>query len=132
MNESIEVVQAAPPPAAKRSWIERSLVWGAIAVLLAVVLVEWSSKRSYELTLDELDTAIRQYSPESPDRALLAADVGRYVHGFTFRGNLKHGTKQYQTFRWPSFFRFYKLIVLIDGHGIARTVDAYGQNPEID
>lgn len=130
MSQINEVDQAVKKPAAKRSWIERSLVWGLILVLLVIVGIEWTSRRGYEDTLDRLDTAIQQLLPKRNDRGIFAADIERHVRGYTFRGHLSHGKKKYETFQWPSLFRFYKLIVLIDAQGIARTVDAYSVNPE--
>lgn len=130
MSESTNPEKAVEQPVTKkRSWIERLLVWGGILVLLSIVLTEWTSRRNYELTLDELDTAIRINSSDNPGEPLLIADVERYIRGLPIRSQYKHGAKRYLTFQWPSLFRFYKMIVLIDARGIARTVDAFTTSP---
>ena len=47
-------------PVRRRKTWERVLVWSGIGLLLAIVLLEWTSSNGYQKTLAKLEAAIAQ------------------------------------------------------------------------
>jgi hypothetical protein len=56
----------APPAKAPRSPVERTLVWGGIAVLLAVLLIELRAQQGYSHTLQALSTHLDSDDADMP------------------------------------------------------------------
>ena len=137
MNESNSPRAAGEASVQRRSPIERMLVWGAILILLVIVLIEWTSQRNYAATLSAIEKAIQEHHPPKAPQGLKSAQIDPYVHGFAFRGEVQMSKTRQLTFRWPSVFKFYKLGVSVDANDKVLIVEnlgpeAVGELPKFD
>jgi tetratricopeptide (TPR) repeat protein len=124
MQESSKTRQSGAQPVRQRSAWERGLVWGGILLLLAVVLIEWTSRRNYDATLSQLEAAIVGSRTTNVSRGISLTDAERLVKGFAFRGVATKPGQRQQTYRWPSLFKVYKLGVTVDDHENVTLVEA--------
>ncbi len=90
-------------PVAKRSPVERALVWGGILLLLMVVGSELQAQRGYNSTLAGLEETFDN------GQTMAEAELSGHVHGFALRDEEKKNDVRTLTVTWPSLFRTYKL-----------------------
>ena len=110
----VEIAKKSRKKQKRRSPWERIVVWGVILVLLAVVSVEWTSRRNFEATLASLEGVAKAKAAEGKPPTMTSAEARSRIKGFAFHGE---GTKNQQrqlTFQWPSLFRLYKIGILFD------------------
>ena len=113
-------------PVRRRKTWERVLVWSGIALLLAIVLLEWTSSNGYQKTLAKLEAAIAQGGANK----LVEAKIQDHVQGWAFRGEETTKKLKTVTYRWPSLFKTYKLRLPIDPQGMVIVVDTEGPSVE--
>jgi hypothetical protein len=90
-------------PTAKRSPLERALVWGGILLLLVVVGSELLAQRGYNSTLAGLEETFDN------GQTMAETELSGHVHGFAVRNEEKVNELRTLTLSWPSLFRTYKL-----------------------
>ena len=127
MNEPKGSVAISSRPAKMRSRFERLVVWSGVLVLLILVFVEWTSRRNFGLTLDDLEGAVRK---EHSTGGVSLNDAGRYVHGFAFQGTATKNQQRQRTYRWPSLFIRYQLAITIDPQDKVTFVETFV--PEVE
>ena len=120
MNESGPTSNTNQTPVKIRSMRERIFVWGGILLLLLVVLAEWTSRNSYDATLNDIEQAIRA----SDGRGVELATAQRQVRGVAFPGEeTSHGQRKV-TYRWPSLFKLYKLGLSVNAADMVSLVES--------
>lgn len=77
MSVSSSVQPSSPAPTKGRSPMERIIVWGIIAILLALAAIEAASRSSYQQVADQLTKKLEQ--AEKGDTSLKAFDVKAVV-----------------------------------------------------
>lgn len=90
-------------PKARRSPVERALVWGGILLLLMVVGSELLAQRGFSSTLNGLEETFDNGT------LLTEAQLPDHIHGFFFRDEEKIDGVRILSVQWPSLFRTYKI-----------------------
>ncbi|WP_278471124.1 tetratricopeptide repeat protein [Gimesia maris] len=92
----------------KRSPIERTIVWGLIALALIVVLLEANARYGYSSTLESLQSRLSQ-ADKNKGQELILKEAKGLVKGFPYGDErLTNKGKQLQ-YRWPSLFRTFAI-----------------------
>jgi len=117
-----------------RSPVERAIVWGGIAVLLVVVIVEAKARQGYDHALNEITARISEV--EDTDGAVneaIVAEVfgGRKPASSGQAHNTSSGAKRVDIYRWDSLFKARALYVYY-GLGDSPEVLAVTTQPDID
>ncbi len=124
-NPKLNPVAPQQPVRQRKSW-GRVLLWSGFALLLAIVLLEWTSSNGYQETLGKLTPAV---GPGGANH-LAEPNIQRHVSGFTFRGEETVGKSRTVTLRWPSLFKTYKLRLPLDPQGCVMAIDTSGRSVE--
>lgn len=98
----------------KRSLLEKSLVWGGIVALLAVVGLEWSSKKHYEESLAALESAVQAYDSLGNRVVFLVDDAASHIHGFPSRKDEGEIPRRKVIYKWPSLFKTYSVLLMVN------------------
>ncbi|HEY4259204.1 MAG TPA: hypothetical protein VGM98_03545 [Schlesneria sp.] len=109
-----------PKPTAKRSPVERALVWGGILLLLVVVGSELLAQWGYNSTLAGLEETFDN------GQTMAESELSGRVHGFALRNEEKAGELRTLTLTWPSLFRTYKLRLPIATGDVLCVVETEG------
>jgi hypothetical protein len=98
--------------AKRRSPVERTIVWGLIAVLLVVVLWEGWARYGYSRTLDKWQDAIaKAESADSTGGVSRTAAEEMLAGSPTISGPQQEGRFQTVTYRWKSLLKEYSIAV---------------------
>ncbi len=124
-NRKLNPAAPKQPVRRRKTW-ERALVWSVLALLLAIVLLEWSSSSGYQKTLGKLTPAV---GPGGTNK-LAEANIQGHVSGFAFRGEETVGKSRTVTLRWPSLLKTYKLRLPLDPQGSVMALDTGGRSVE--
>ena len=120
-NASPAAPETAQPQKTKRSPRERLIVWGAIAILLVVTLIQARAWLGYRTTLANLRSIVSNHedSPHAPPLTLsIAENVAR---GGLFRSTpastAKTGMRSSTvTYRWKGLFRSYSMDLIVESN----------------
>lgn len=89
-----------------RVFRNRCFTWSILAILLALLLVEWQSQRGYRQTLTAIESALAGRDSANP---LRTDEAERLLHGWAWQYTEAHGGSGYVGYRWPSLFRTYRI-----------------------
>ena len=107
---------SAVPTKKRRSPVERTIVWGLIAVLLVVVLWEGWARYGYSRTLDNWQDAIaKSESAEGAAGVNRTAAEEMLAGSPTISGPEQEGRFQTVTYRWKSLLKEYSIAVTYVG-----------------
>ena len=84
----------------------RYITWSVLAVLAALMLIEWQSNRGYRQTLDAIEAALPGRDSTKP---LKTNEAEQLVHGWAWQYTESAGGPWYIGYRWPSLFRTYRI-----------------------
>lgn len=103
MTEQNDKQSSVPKVSGKRSKRERLIVWGGIALLLAVMVCELQSRRGYDASLAAIEQRL------NGGRTLPMAELPSVIHGFAFQSEDNAGRYKNVLLKWPSLLKEYKL-----------------------
>ena len=103
---------------------ERIAVWSGIAVLLLIVLMEWTSKRNHESSRQALETQVSGVRQVEGETSVTLENAQKKISGFAFRSENGNGASRKVTYRWPSLFKRYQVVLTIDPANHVTLVEA--------
>lgn len=109
-------------PKQTRSSIERTVVWAAIAVLLALAAVETHARIGYSRSLNAIDEA---FDSDQPDGALALADAERLISGFPVITARAGPASEVRSYRWWSMLHDYRIHLRVETGDEPREVIAF-------
>ena len=101
-----------PKPEKKRSPAERVIVWGAIAILLVVVAIEWRAQHGYKQALAAVSDVLQASDATGDDVTL--PDVEKLMAGAKAESAPSQGRFEVLTYEWNGLFRSYMLRLQIE------------------
>lgn len=130
-SENNATQTATSPPPAKRNPLERLLVWGSIIVLLAIVLIEYRAKQSYDSSV----AGLQEVADGSRD--ILIDEARQLMVGFSeSEGPIKdaEGLNTYH-YQWFSLFKkgTYQLTLVENEDHLLKTFHgpAFAEDPDV-
>lgn len=110
------ISQTPTPPSKKpRSPVERTIVWGGIAILLGVLAFEARQKYSYDPTV----TKLRKLLSDDAEKQLKLSEVRPLILGSPTEVRTPHERKAYHriNLKWPSLFKDYQVELVVESEG---------------
>lgn len=101
------------PDKKRRSPWERIIVWAGIAILLLVVLAEWSSKTNYQKSFQALDSQIKGVRETGEEKSVTLDEAKKNIFGYAVQTEVAGPDIRKIKYRWPSLFKTYQLLLTV-------------------
>ena len=115
-----ESVHPPTPPAAnakakssKRHPLERTIVWGGILAMLAVVALEAHARMGYSATVSRM----KQEFGEEDDPTSKLSHVRGFISGFPSESSTNDRSYRNMVFKWPSLIHDYRVHLVVEAEG---------------